>query len=118
QFTGEEILPGLTIEHGEAQWGDYDGDGDLDVLVAGHVREPGGTFANVLRIARNDGATHTPIEVLACPACDGWIDLTAATWADYDSDGDVDILLAGTYNSGSQIEGRARIYDNVGGVFV
>lgn len=118
QFTGEEILPGLTIEHGEAQWGDYDGDGDLDVLVAGHVREPGGTFANVLRIARNDGATHTPIEVLACPACDGWIDLTAATWADYDSDGDVDILLAGTYNSGSQIEGRARIYDNVGGEFV
>ncbi len=35
---------------------------------------------------------------VACPSCDGWWDLDAATWADYDSDGDVDIdiLLAGT----------------------
>src|SRR5690606_11688534 len=51
--------------------------------------------------------------------CEGWFDITAATWADYDSDGDMDILMTGTYNSGSQIEGRAWIYINDGtGVFV
>ena len=38
-FTGEDILGTLSVEHGEAQWGDYDGDGDLDVLVAGNLRE-------------------------------------------------------------------------------
>ncbi len=122
-FSGEDILGGLTVEHGEAQWGDYDDDGDLDILVAGHIREEDGDYDTVLRIYRNDldeltGAeTYVPIEVIPCPACEGWWDLEAATWADYDSDGDIDILLAGTYNSGSQIEGRAKVYDNVDGVF-
>ena len=116
-FTGEDILFNLTIEHGEAQWGDYDDDGDLDVLVVGLIGETDGTFNTVLRIYRNDAETYVPFEVIECPSCEGWFDLTAATWADYDSDGDVDILLAGNYNSGSQIEGRAKIYDNQNGVF-
>jgi len=116
-FVGEDILGTLTVEHGEAQWGDYDADGDLDILVAGHIKETDGTFNQALRIYRNDAETYVPIEVIACPPCEGWFDLTAGTWADYDSDGDVDILLAGTYNSGSQIEGRARVYANAGGVF-
>jgi photosystem II stability/assembly factor-like uncharacterized protein len=118
-FVGEDILGTLSVEHGEAQWGDYDGDGDLDVLVAGNLRETDGTYTlAALRVYRNDGETHVPVEILPCVSCEGWFDLTAATWADYDSDGDVDILLTGSYNSGQQIEGRAKIYDNQGGVFV
>lgn len=116
-FFGEDILGDLTIEHGEAQWGDYDADGDLDILVIGHLGEVGGGFTQALRIYRNDAETYVPIEVIPCPSCDGWFDLTAGAWGDYDSDGDMDILLTGTYNSGSQIEGRARIYANDGGVF-
>jgi hypothetical protein len=117
-FVGEDILGTLTVEHGEAQWGDHDADGDLDILVAGNIKETDGTFTQALRIYRNDAETWVPLEVIACIPCEGWFDLTAATWADYDSDGDMDILLAGTYNSGSEIEGRARIYRNDGGVFV
>jgi photosystem II stability/assembly factor-like uncharacterized protein len=117
-FVGEEILGTLTVEHGEAQWGDADDDGDLDILVAGNIREPDGTYDTVLRLYRNDAGTYVPVELLDCLGCEGWVDLSAATWADYDSDGDIDILLAGTWNSGSQIEGRAKIYDNEGGVFV
>jgi len=116
-FVGEDILGALTIEHGEAHWGDYDADGDLDILVAGHIGEIDGTFTQSLRIYRNDSENYTPLEVISCVSCEGWYDLTAATWADYDSDGDMDILLTGTYNSGSQIEGRARIYANDAGVF-
>ncbi|MDH3267255.1 MAG: FG-GAP-like repeat-containing protein [Ignavibacteria bacterium] len=113
-FVGEDILDSLTIDHGEAQWGDYDADGDLDILVVGDVM---GVFNQVLRIYRNDDENYVPLEVIPCPFCEGWFDLTAATWADYDSDGDMDILLAGNYNSGSNIEGRARIYTNSGGIF-
>ncbi len=118
-FTGENILGDLTVEHGEAQWGDYDGDGDLDILVAGNVREPDGNYTHMtLRIYQNDAENYSPFEVIDCLTCEGWFDVTAATWADYDSDGDMDILLAGNYNSGSQIEGRARIYINNDTAFV
>jgi photosystem II stability/assembly factor-like uncharacterized protein len=117
-FIGEDILGGLTVEHGEAQWGDYDGDGDLDILVAGNVKEIDSTYTPMaLRIYRNDNENFVPVEIISCIPCEGWFDLTAATWADYDSDGDMDILLAGNYNSGSNIEGRARIYTNAGGIF-
>jgi hypothetical protein len=117
-FTGEDILGSLTVEHGEAQWGDYDGDGDLDILVAGNLGELDGTYTPLaLRIYRNDNDTFVPVEVIADPYSEGWFDFTAATWADYDSDGDMDILLAGNYNSGLQIEGRARIYSNTNGIF-
>ncbi|MEZ5461743.1 YCF48-related protein [Dokdonella sp.] len=117
-FVGEDILGTLSVEHGEAQWGDYDDDGDLDILIAGNIRETDGSFDTVLRIYRNDDENFVPFEVIDCVRCEGWWDLTAATWADYDSDGDIDILLAGTYNSGSQIEGRAKVYNNDGGIFV
>jgi len=117
-FVGEDILGTLSVEHGEAQWGDYDSDGDLDILVAGNIKETDGTYNTVLRLYRNDAETYVPVELIDCVFCEGWFDLSAATWADYDSDGDIDILLAGTYNSGSQIEGRAKVYDNVGGTFV
>ncbi len=117
-FTAEDILSTLSIEHGEAQWGDYDGDGDLDILVAGNVKELDSTFTHMaLRIYQNNNESYIPFDVINCIPCEGWFDITAATWADYDSDGDMDILLAGTYNPGSQIDGRARIYINNGGIF-
>ncbi len=117
-FVGEDILVTLTVEHGEAQWGDYDADGDLDILVAGNLKELDGTFTHMaLRIYRNNNDVYDSLEVISCIPCEGWFDLTAATWADYDNDGDMDILLAGNYNSGSQIEGRAKVYTNNGGVF-
>ncbi len=117
-FVGERILDSLSVEHGEVQWGDYDDDGDLDILVAGNLKELNGTYIPMaLRIYRNDNETYVPLEVIANPAVEGWYDFTAATWADYDSDGDMDILLAGHYNSGTEIEGRARVYSNTNGVF-
>ncbi|MBX2992093.1 MAG: VCBS repeat-containing protein [Bacteroidetes bacterium] len=117
-FVAEDVLGPLTIEHGEAQWGDYDADGDLDILVAGNLKEVGGTYtARALRIYRNTNDTYDSLDVIPCIPCEGWFDMTAATWADYDNDGDMDILLAGTYNPGSQIDGRARVYLNTGGVF-
>ena len=116
-FTVENILDSITVEHGGAQWGDFDNDGDLDILVTGNLNDGNGNYSLSLRIYRNDNESYIPIEVISCVPCEGWFDLTASTWADYDSDGDMDILLAGNYNSGSNIEGRARIYTNNNGIF-
>ncbi len=113
-FVGEDILGTLTVEHGEAQWGDYDGDGDLDILVAGNIKDTTGQYLHMaLRIYENVNDNFIPFNVIECIPCEGWFDLTAATWADYDSDGDIDILLAGTHNTG-MIEGRAQVYINDG----
>jgi PKD repeat protein len=118
-FTRENILENLSVERGEVQWGDYDGDGDLDVLVVGNLKEIDSTYTPMaLRIYKNENESFIPFDVISCIPCEGWFDLTAATWADYDSDGDMDILLAGTHNPGTgNIEGRARIYTNDNGVF-
>lgn len=118
-FTRENILENLSVERGEVQWGDYDGDGDLDILVVGNLKEIDSTYTPMaLRIYKNENDTFIPFDVISCIPCEGWFDLTAATWADYDSDGDMDILLAGTHNPGTgNIEGRARIYTNNNGVF-
>ncbi len=117
-FTAQDILGNLSVEHGEVQWGDYDNDGDLDILIAGTIKEINGSYTHMaLRIYRNDNENYIPVEVIANLPGEGWYDLTAVAWADYDSDGDMDILVAGNYNSGSQIEGRARIYNNTNGVF-
>ena len=62
-FFGEEILGTLSVEHGEAQWGDADDDGDLDILVAGNIRETDGTYDTVLRLYRNDAETFVPVEL-------------------------------------------------------
>ncbi len=37
-FVGEDLLGGLTVQHGEAQWGDVDADGDIDILLTGNIQ--------------------------------------------------------------------------------
>jgi hypothetical protein len=85
-----EVAAGLPeLGNGEAAWGDYDNDGDLDILLAG--RDAGGSAVSL--VYRNDGAlAFTDANV-------GLVGVTnaAAAWGDYDNDGDLDILLSGVY---------------------
>ncbi|MDY7095853.1 MAG: VCBS repeat-containing protein [Acidobacteriota bacterium] len=113
-FTGTDLLP-IRVEYGLADWGDYDADGDHDVLVAGTIEEADGTFRTVLRVYRSDAGVLTPMDIPGGPD-GGWLDIHAATWADYDSDGDVDLLATGSYIGPQEIEGRSTVYANNGGV--
>jgi len=114
-FTGSDLLA-IRVEYGLADWGDYDGDGDLDILVAGNIQEAGGTYDTVLRVDRNDGGSYTEVTLIDAPNAD-WLDLHAATWADYDSDGDVDLLITGNFIGATDIEGKSDIWSNDGGIF-
>jgi hypothetical protein len=78
-------------------WGDYDNDGDLDV----HLSEEGKDDI----LFRNDG-NDTFVDVAASIGLtqvedpNGWgmldiADRGGQTWADWDADGDLDLLLAG-----------------------
>ncbi len=81
-----------------AVWGDYDNDGDLDILFTGK---------GIAGIYRNDTDTFIYISV-------GLTGLTysSAAWGDYDNDNDLDILLSGRDPSLVSI---CEIYRNDGG---
>ncbi len=83
-FTAIDIgLPG--ISNGDAKWGDYDNDGDLDILLTG---DTGSGY--ITEIYRNDPDTFTPIN----PAMPN-VSRSSVDWGDYDNDGDLDILMTG-----------------------
>ena len=91
------------IYMGSVAWGDYDNDGDLDILLAG-----GSNSGLVSKVYRNDGGgVFTDISA----ALVGVYDKGAVAWGDYDNDGDLDILLAGDSN-GTR---NAKVYRNDGG---
>jgi hypothetical protein len=84
-------------------WGDYDRDGDLDILLTGRQA----TFSYLARVYRNDGGgSFTDIVAGLTPVFDG-----AAAWGDHDKDGDLDIFLSGDTGQASSV---ARVYRNNG----
>jgi hypothetical protein len=93
---------------GSVTWADYDGDGDLDLLVTGVTSSvPGAPAAT--RLYRNDGGVFTSVPH-PFPNCY----LGAVAWGDYDNDGDLDVVIAGTGSDSSLI---ADLWRNDGGTF-
>jgi len=77
-------------------WGDYDNDGDLDLYRCIFTRDSLGAATVPLpnQLYRNDGGSFTPVttsdDSTFCPA---------ASWVDYDGDGDLDLFAAGAAGS-------------------
>ncbi|MBN1317188.1 MAG: VCBS repeat-containing protein [Anaerolineales bacterium] len=103
-----DINAGLPeVSGGRSSWGDYDRDGDLDLLLAGHIYDGD----DISRIYRNDGNDiFTDIDAGLLGLWKG-----EAAWGDYDMDGDLDILLTG-YNW-SSITRFSKVYRNDKGSF-
>ena len=96
-------LPGLI--DGSVAWGDYDNDGDLDILLTGHTNSFG---VDISRIYQNNNGVFTDIKAGLTE-----VPYSSAAWGDYDNDGDLDILLTGSSGSGY----ISKIYRNDAGVF-
>ena len=112
------------VQYADADFGDYDSDGDLDILLVGHMfnNEPPYYFYDRAIIYRNDGSAFTP-DTLAFPFAydEYYFDLDQGRWADYDGDGDVDILIGGTVDDyggpGQDFGSVAFVFSNEGGTF-
>lgn len=91
---------------GPPEWGDYDNDGDLDILISGSIY---GSPYRLAKIYRNDdNALFTDINAVIEPRAG------SSAWGDYDNDGDLDILLCGVCGSLSS-DVASRVYRNDGG---
>ncbi|RLD84110.1 MAG: hypothetical protein DRJ10_02080 [Bacteroidetes bacterium] len=79
-------LPG--VRYSSADWGDYDNDGDLDILLTGQDEN----YKSIAKIYKNNNGTDfvEQTSVILTGVSDGYVD-----WGDYDNDGDLDILLIG-----------------------
>ena len=99
-------LPGLWA--GSTAWGDYDDDGDADILIVG-LTSSVDLCVPIARVYRNDNGGFTDIN-----AGLSGIYLGQAAWGDYDGDGDLDIALSGLTAQG---ENLTHIYRNDNGVF-
>ncbi len=89
----------IGVQGSSVAWGDYDNDGDQDILISGSS-----ATANISKVYRNDNGVFTDINASLQGVSSG-----SVSWGDYDNDNDLDILLAGSGNS--------RIYRNDNGVF-
>lgn len=72
-----------------AAWADYDGDGDPDLFFAAAAL--GGFIRGNELLFRNDGGLLTQISEGAL--VESGNNSTTASWADYDSDGDLDVFV-------------------------
>ncbi|MBK8576628.1 MAG: VCBS repeat-containing protein [Elusimicrobia bacterium] len=97
--------PGGGLNYGNVAWGDYDNDGDMDVLTNGYT----GTTRE-LRIYKNNGNGTMDTAQIEVDGAGGGLNQGGAAWGDYDNDGDLDVLTNG-YTGTTQ---ELRIYKNNG----
>src|SRR2546423_2000119 len=94
-------LPGLS--RASAAWGDFDGDGDLDLAMTG-LNSSG---VPTTRIYRNDGEAFVQLAVTLAP-----VFAENVVWADYDNDGDLDLLVTGVTSASAAGVAMTRLYRN------
>ena len=102
----QELSDLLTdISNGDVLWGDYDGDGDLDILIAGNSID-----SLYTGIYRNDSSNYTSLNL-------NFISLNNSnlSWCDFDNDEDLDLLMTGTNITDTMNWPSAILYENVGG---
>ena len=91
---------------GSVAWGDYDNDGQLDLVIMGNT---GSNY--ITRIYRNNHGVFTDIGAGLPGLCCG-----SAAWGDFDNDGQLDLLLVGQTNSDPN-SGICQVYRNDHGTF-
>ncbi|MCL4180734.1 MAG: VCBS repeat-containing protein [Verrucomicrobia bacterium] len=70
-----------------AAWGDYDDDGDLDLIISGDAGR------GLTQLYRNEGGGQFIESGIPFPALAG----AQVAWGDHDNDGDLDLLLTASY---------------------
>jgi len=90
------------VKNGASAWGDYDSDGDLDLVHTGELAS-GSPFT---KLYKQNSGSFTAVSTSLTD-----VKNSAVAWGDYDMDNDLDLLLAGMTASGSRV---TKIFRNDG----
>jgi len=93
--------------YGDSDFGDYDNDGDLDILTTGYGMTSGQGNINLYRNDGNQNFTDIPLTM------DG-VGNGVCNFVDFDNDGDLDIFISGQKVYGTDFTG---LYENNDGSF-
>ncbi len=106
-----DIVAGLDgVCYSSASWGDYDNDGDLDILITGATNTS--TLATIAKIYTNtNGVFSSTISFTGV-----W--RSSAAWGDYDNDGDLDIVYTGATTGVAPFGSIFKLFRNDSGTFV
>ncbi len=105
-FTDVNVsLPG--VRKGKVAWGDYDGDGDLDIFLNGEYDTNNMLFMSKIYRNSNGEFVETSNNLAPVQGAD-------MAWGDFDMDNDLDILLAGYLPGAGYV---TKVYRNNNGSF-
>lgn len=97
------------VYNGDVKWGDFDNDGDMDVLLSG-VQENGNIITSIYK--NTGGVLHEEKDIQIQSVGENWFSATA--WVDYNNDGLLDIQISGRGTSVLVVEYIFKLYKNNG----
>jgi Flp pilus assembly protein TadD len=101
-FRRVEEFPDTRIHGMAAAWGDYDGDGFLDLVVTGY---------NVILLFHNEGGTGRFVADPRIPSRRGF--WAGAAWGDYDNDRSLDLYVCGYVQYVENATDRERVSNQI-----
>lgn len=102
-FRKAEAFPELRIHGMAAAWGDYDGDGFLDLAITGY---------NTLILLHNEGGTGRFTRDNRLPAAPGF--WSGVAWADFDNDRRLDLYVCNYVQFATNDADRQKLSDQIG----
>ncbi|RKY89983.1 hypothetical protein DRQ09_00160 [candidate division KSB1 bacterium] len=87
-------LPG--VYGGSSAWGDFDKDGDMDLLITGEIMGSSGPV-RIAYLYRNDDGVFIKVDEFE------GVYFGDVAWGDYDNDGDLDFVLTGLNNYDKEV---------------
>ncbi len=106
----ENALPKILSSGSVVKAEDYDGDGDLDLFVGGRIIPGEYPLPPRSYILNNENGEFTDVTDEVCPSLRSIGMVTSALWTDFDSDGSLDLMVAGEFM-------QIKILKNSGGNF-
>ena len=105
-----KALPAMPTSGSCVKAADFDGDGDMDLMLGGRVLPGKYPYAPNSYLLQNEGGTFKDVTKERAPALQKIGMVTDAIWTDYDGDQDFDLIVVGEW---MPIE----VLQNNGGIF-